>query len=316
MKYSVIIPVYNVEALVGRCIESVVHQIKSDTEIIIIDDGSTDDSGKICDVYANEYDCIKAIHQSNKGLSGARNTGLKNATGEWILFLDSDDYWKEDFFEIIDRTIKRHASDYYKFNYMKVYDSENFDRIPLILENEMVDISTEELRLSYLTDRLLNYHIGWEAHTGVYKKQLLDRYHIQFKDTKEVYAEDLLFTMEYILHSESIYLLCDCLYMYYTREGSLSLNVNNETVLPRLYNLLDVFLDDVKNNRVLKKNFYKIYFCIINFHVRYNLHEMDIESIRNQIKKLSSNSKYKLFRKLIRRDSLLCKNIVYGREWI
>lgn len=91
-KISVVIPVYNVEKYLEECVDSVLQQTYSNYEIILVDDGATDKSGTICDCYAKKYDCVKVIHQKNGGLSAARNTGLREATGKYVYFLDSDDY--------------------------------------------------------------------------------------------------------------------------------------------------------------------------------------------------------------------------------
>lgn len=92
--FSIIVPVYNVEHYLGECIDSVISQTYEDYEIILIDDGSTDNSGSICDLYKKRFDNkIKVIHQKNGGLSKARNTGIFYAQGIYIIFLDSDDYF-------------------------------------------------------------------------------------------------------------------------------------------------------------------------------------------------------------------------------
>ena len=91
MRFSVIVPVYNVEHYLRRCLDSIVNQTFDDYEVVLVDDGSTDASGSICDEYRKKYNSIKVIHQENKGLSGARNTGLDKASGDWIVFVDSND---------------------------------------------------------------------------------------------------------------------------------------------------------------------------------------------------------------------------------
>ena len=93
MKVSVIIPVYNVRLYLERCVQSVLRQTYKDLEIILVDDGSKDNSGELCDQLALSDQRIRVIHQENQGLSGARNTGIRQATGEYIIFLDSDDEW-------------------------------------------------------------------------------------------------------------------------------------------------------------------------------------------------------------------------------
>ena len=94
-KYSFVIPVYQVEEYLDECVASILKQTYQDYEIILVDDGSKDKSGEMCDAYASEHENIRVIHQKNAGLSASRNTGVKQAAGEYIIFLDSDDYWDD-----------------------------------------------------------------------------------------------------------------------------------------------------------------------------------------------------------------------------
>lgn len=98
---SVIVPIYNVEKYLARCVDSIVNQTYKDFELILVDDGSPDNSGKICDEYAKKDSRIKVVHKKNGGLSDARNAGMAVATGEYISFIDSDDYVSDDFFECL-----------------------------------------------------------------------------------------------------------------------------------------------------------------------------------------------------------------------
>ena len=315
-KYSVIIPIYNMEELLRRCIDSVIQQGRSDVEIILVDDGSNDDSGVICDEYVCRYDYIKVIHQSNQGLSGARNSGLRAASGEWILFLDSDDYISDDYFAVIDNAILKHPSDYYKFNYLKAFDDGRTLKNIFIIENDLVDISSEEAKLSFLTERLLTYYVGWEAPTGIYKKRIIDRYDLEFSDTRIVFAEDMLFSMKYILHAESVYLICNYLYMYYTRDGSLSMSSKVDSTLPRLFCLIKLFYDEVEPFSKMKRYFYRIYFSVINYHITHNLKDTDIEIVRRQIGILSSDRFFRKLNKKIGKDSILSGMIDKKRNWL
>ena len=122
-KISVIIPVYNVEKYLSKCIESVLEQDFSDYEIILIDDGSTDTSGKLCDEYAENYSAIKVIHQQNKGLGGARNTGIEAAEGQYLLFVDSDDYIRDNIMTFLYDTAVCNDSDIVAFGMDYVYES-------------------------------------------------------------------------------------------------------------------------------------------------------------------------------------------------
>ena len=108
---SVIVPIYKVEKYLGKCVDSIINQTYKNLEIILVDDGSPDNSGKICDEYAKKDNRIKVIHKENGGLSSARNAGLDVATGEFIAFVDSDDRIHLDFVEKLYRAIKEENAD-------------------------------------------------------------------------------------------------------------------------------------------------------------------------------------------------------------
>ena len=108
---SVIVPVYNVEKYLARCVDSITYQTYENLDIILVDDGSTDNSGRICDEYAKKDTRIRVIHQKNKGLSGARNSGIFASTGDYIGFVDSDDWIDKDMYELLVNTAIEHHAD-------------------------------------------------------------------------------------------------------------------------------------------------------------------------------------------------------------
>lgn len=124
---SVIVPVYNVKPYLEEAIESVIGQSYKDLEIILVDDGSTDGSGEICDVYAQKDSRIKVIHQENKGLSAARNTGLDICSGEYIAFLDSDDAYCKDFLRKMLESMQKSDADISECNYAIYYNEHRMD---------------------------------------------------------------------------------------------------------------------------------------------------------------------------------------------
>lgn len=120
MRFSVLVPVYNVEEYLRTCIESVLKQDFNDYELILVDDGSTDNSGKICDEYSSAYsNVIRVIHKPNEGLLMARRTGIQAAKGEFLIFLDSDDYLFEEALNSINETIEKYNCDMVLYNYYK-----------------------------------------------------------------------------------------------------------------------------------------------------------------------------------------------------
>ena len=145
IKYSFLIPVYNVEKYIDRCIESILSQplFESYCEMILVDDGSTDNSGKICEGYAAKYSNIFVFRQSNLGLLQARATGVKNASGEYYIFVDSDDYIEDDFLEVIDRYISKSRPDVLVCGYYLC--SENGKKKSFITNFETESISKESM---------------------------------------------------------------------------------------------------------------------------------------------------------------------------
>lgn len=124
---SVIVPIYNVEKYLGRCIESIVNQTYKNIEIILVDDGSPDNCPEICDNWEKKDERIKVIHKENGGLSDARNAGLEIASGDYISFIDSDDYISLDFFETLLETMISENSDIVECSVVKFYEKNNFD---------------------------------------------------------------------------------------------------------------------------------------------------------------------------------------------
>ena len=145
LKYSIIIPIYNAEATLKRCINSVLTALKGwegISEIIMINDGSTDSSAEICEVYCKQYPFIQYVTQDNKGVSESRNRGLSMARGDYILFVDSDDVLTVQAISIVNDAIEAYHADYYVFSYFKKKGS-----------------ATEEVRFSrYYSSNKNNYN--------------------------------------------------------------------------------------------------------------------------------------------------------------
>ena len=124
---SVIVPIYNVEDYLNRCVDSIINQTYKNLEIILVDDGSPDNCPQMCDDYAKKDSRIRVVHKENGGLSDARNAGMKVATGEYVSFIDSDDYISLDFYETLLETIVDNDSDIVECGVVKFYEDNNFD---------------------------------------------------------------------------------------------------------------------------------------------------------------------------------------------
>lgn len=257
MKFSIIVPVYNVEKYLEKCIQSLVEQTYKDFEVILVDDGSKDSSGEICDKYAEKYSFMKVIHQENRGLSGARNTGLKNAVGEWIAFVDSDDCVETNMLRILAGEIDKTDAELYSFNMQKVnYAGEVVEKLIYNVENYITELKDERQKFDYYFHILMQYKAGWEVCSRIFKRKIIYDNNLEFIATDLIFAEDYLFTFQYLLYVEKIGSLCNIFYKYYQRDQSILHNVNYKTVLERLWRFAEIGYQSVceKNMKIFKKN--------------------------------------------------------------
>lgn len=150
---SVVVPVFNVEKYLERCIDSILNQTYSNIEILLIDDGSTDSSGKICDKYATNYSNVYVYHQENQGLAAARNCGLSKCRGTYIGFVDSDDYISNDMYEYLYDKLIKHKAECARIKYILTSEEYAF----LVNEVEKIDICIgEEILERYLTEGMVD----------------------------------------------------------------------------------------------------------------------------------------------------------------
>lgn len=212
--FSVIVPVYNNEKLISKCIDSILKQTLNDFELIIINDGSTDNTKSICEKYAKQNNKVVFITQENKGVSAARNTGLLNAKGTWCVFVDSDDTLKENHLEELSRT----ESDITWIGY-DMYD-ENNNLILHRIVNTINANTKDSLNHSIFTvcNERNFFAIIW---TKKFKMEIIRKYNIKFDESITI-CEDILFTHEYLSHVKSLSCIKNATYNYTDRQGSLS----------------------------------------------------------------------------------------------
>ena len=317
MFFSIIVPVYNMEKYMRECIDSIIEQDCNDYELILVDDGSTDKSGKICDEYAKTSDWIRVIHKENGGLASARNAGLDEAKGEWILFIDSDDYIERGTLSLLKNTAQKNRADLYSFNVCKVDENGVVaDKVIHHVENYVEQINESE-KAKHLYNRLLLYKMGWEAWVQMFNRELINRYNIRFEDTSKVFAEDLLFSLEYYTCIKKVYYICSFLYYYRQTGSSIMHKLKEETILPRLMFLGECFFEFCKKQKKKEvlKEFYKVYFSIFDFHIQYKLDNMKDSEITVVLKQNSGKLSKKMLKK-IKKKKAEFEYCINKRNWL
>lgn len=206
--FSFIIPVFNVESYVARCIESILSQEFTDYEIILIDDGSFDDSGKICDYYACNDVKIIVVHKDNGGVSSARNVGIKIARGDYIWFVDSDDFIDKNSLCKLNEIVSNNTYDLVIFNHR--------------LSKSVVPDLDELFHTYYF-----KYLLGFEVWNKLYRRDIIINNSLMF-DIEEKIGEDLLFNINYYCHTSNMRFLDNEFYNYVNREGS-AMNTSAKT---------------------------------------------------------------------------------------
>lgn len=238
VKLSIIIPVYNVEKYLDECLNSLFAQLGDDTEIILVDDGSTDKSGKKCDQWTEQSNKIKVVHKKNGGLSSARNSGLKNAKGEYILFVDSDDRIAPDSLDSLRKDIEYTAADLYFMHAIKFYPDGKTELLDERIKRESVRNKTDIEVVKYVSS--LTRFPG-SACTKAYRKSFLDENDLHFPFDKRI-AEDLGFTLRCLLAAKSFDVVeCDFYEYRQNREGSIT---SNSTSINKSFWDLAVFLKE------------------------------------------------------------------------
>lgn len=247
-KLSIIVPVYGVEKYIDKCLNSLVKQSLKEIEIIVVNDGTKDNSQKIIDKYVKKYpDKIKSYIKENGGQGSARNYGLKKATGEYIGYVDSDDFVEKDMYKKLYNKAKENNYDIVvcgNYNVSEDYQNKNIDTF---INN-------------YNTD-LENIFFGKMAvWNKIYKRDILIKNKLEFKE--KVWYEDLAFTLKAIMNSNTFAFIDEPLYDYLIREGS---TMNNSNVQRNL-EILDAFNDIlyyIKHNKK-EEYFSKIEFLAID----------------------------------------------------
>ncbi len=272
---SIIIPIYNVEQYLSKCLESVINQTYKNIEIILINDGSTDNSGRICDEYSKKDKRIKVLHKKNGGVSSARNEGLKIANGKYIGFVDPDDYISSNMFEILINNMEKYNVDLSIINYDSFQEYSNKKQF----KNTNIP-NKKILNKKDLFNYLMGYYNSFGGYTWnkLYKMEIIKTAKLNF-DEKITICEDVLFNTQYINNIKNGIFENIMLYHYLIRNnGACNSRYNSE--------YLSVLESYEKINNIYDKN------NLLN-HSQLHLNNLDA-SINIKLKMINSKIKDKV----------------------
>ena len=269
-KISVIVPVYNAEKYLPKCLDGLINQTFKDIEIICVNDGSTDRSLSILKEYAKKDSRIVIVDKKNSGPGACRNIGIEKATGEFIQFVDSDDWIEPETCEVCYQKAKEHNVDMVSFN-STVYG-------PKIFPYYYYDIKKEKKIIwKDISTNLFNYHFhSWHF---LYKKDFLLQNKISFPNL--IWGEDVPFVMRAILKAKSIYMIPNCLYAYVQQSQS----ITHTSTSP-----FDIFEVIKLCNKLINKN----EFCIL----KEGFHKWEIQKLILAYTKLKTSEERKKFKKM------------------
>ncbi len=283
---SIIIPVYNIEKYLSRCIESVLDQTYQNLEAIFVNDGSTDNSLKILEEYQKKDKRIKIINKENAGSGAARNDGIEQSKGEYLAFLDSDDWYEKDFLERLYKNLKENNSEIAMCNPKMVYNNKERNKNINTYQFESIDLNkTPEKILG-----ILGMPVVWNK---LYKRELIIKNAIRFPNYS--FSEDVEFLYKTFLYVNKVSKVEGYLYNYYQREDSATKKIKKESI-EQVYQVLRN-IENYINSRFPDK---------LEFFYQYEIQFIYSISV-TFLSKINDDKKIK--EKINRENNLLIKNI-------
>lgn len=224
MVISVVVPIYKSEAFLGRCVDSILAQTFKDFELILVDDGSPDQCGAICDEYAKKEDRIRVVHQKNGGAAAARNAGIDVAAGAWIAFVDSDDWVHPDYLRVLYNVAVQQSADIVACRYETVCDDSTVDDTPVF------PVISQENKEEYWIGDRTGATVPWGK---LYRRELFKEQRYPVGRT----AEDEYVTYKLLFECNKLVIIDNKLYRYYANNSSVSRN----NYIQRLPDALEAF---------------------------------------------------------------------------
>lgn len=236
-KISIIVPVYNVEKYLSRCLESIIHQTYENLQIILVDDGSTDKSGDICDTYAKFDKRIEVIHQPNQGAGAAKNAGLDAACGDYIMLMDSDDYIESNMCDKMLIAMNEHNVDIVQCLFKRIYINKEYStRFCFESDKPVRSLSNKRFLFEMVYD--WKYTVFWNK---LFKASLIDQ-NIRFPVGRKI--DDEYFTYKLVCNAKRVVNLNDMFYNYRMRNSSV-MNESSQSKL--IYDRIDSFIERYEN---------------------------------------------------------------------
>ena len=251
-KVSIIVPIYNVEKYLDRCMNSLVNQTLKDIEIIMVDDGSPDNCPKMCDEWAKKDSRIKVVHKKNGGLGYARNSGLDVATGEYVAFVDSDDFVKTEMYGQLYDQVEKTKADTIYCGFYKYWSADNIKEFKNVQRTTIFEgDGVTELALDFVGSPV-NEKKDWKyemsAWHSLYSNEVIQKYHIRFRSEREILSEDIVFQELYLPHAKKVVYLSGPYYYYcFNNGGSLTHAMYDSSKYTRMISLYHCLCDLTKD---------------------------------------------------------------------
>lgn len=339
-KVSVIVPVFNVEKYIGRCLDSVTAQTLTDLEIILVDDGSFDNSGEILDKYAESDTRIQVIHKQNSGVSAARNDGLKISTGDYIYIMDSDDYLETDALSrMYENAIETNAdviiSDHYTFTNEDFQTPNYFFPKEFVTDNRAIIMQIQNMVLHpgyspYQTTENMGLGIGapW---TKLLKRELIDSNQLRFDLYVKGIFDDGLFSLYVFEYAKKISYIRACTYHYRILQSSLmrGYDPNRIEVNNKVFRKIKQFYQVYQKDSVFLEAYYARIVLYINYlFVSYLSNEKYVGTVKQNFSEFKQimkaepylsalkNADTKRLRKKERRVVVLARLHLYLAIWL
>lgn len=246
-KVSIIVPIYNAERYLNKCIKSILFQHYQDFELILVNDGSYDSSGKICEKYASVNTHVKVLNLKNEGASTARNKGLNIATGDFVWFIDADDWIEKDFLCSIDWS---HMPDILYFGYNRI-ENTTTEKCKIECDSEVYTENYGEILNKLFVSKEQFFGFTWNK---IFSRKIIEDYQIRFNEDL-IIKEDEVFTLEYCKYISNVGISSATPYNYRIIQGSISHSVGNRKKMLELALYLEKEIDNCSYPLKLRNSF-------------------------------------------------------------